>query len=406
MQIRLSSLLLARGPGSGVPSDMTETLLFWLATATVALLALTMLEVLRGRSRLRHLHRVPPVPPGEAPPLSVVIAARDEARGIEAALGSVLRQAYPRLEVIVVDDRSTDGTGEILDRMAARHPRLRVVHLETLPEGWLGKNHALHAGAAEAAGEYLFFTDADVVLHPTTLARGVGYMREHGVDHLAAGPRVELPTAGLRFFVTAFTLYFTLFTRPWRARDPGSAAHIGVGAFNLLRTEVYRAMGGHRPIAMRPDDDMKLGKLVKKHGFRQDFVVAAELVSVEWYATLREMVQGLMKNGFSGVEYRLSLVVLATVMQLLFFVFPWVAVWITEGPTRALFAAAVGVEWVLYAGAAREQRVSPLYGLGFPLASLLFLYVIWKAALLTLLRGGIDWRGTRYSLEELRANRV
>ena len=385
---------------------MTQTLLFWLAAATVVLLCGTLLEVVRGNRLLRHLHQVPPVDPEEAPPLSVVIAARDEARGIEAALGSVLRQAYPGLEVIVVDDRSTDATGEILDRMAARDPRLRVVHLDTLPEGWLGKNHALHAGAAAATGEYLFFTDADVVLEPTTLARAVAYVRENGVDHLAAGPRIELPTAGLRFFVTAFSLYFALFTRPWRVRDPASAAHIGVGAFNLLRTEAYRAMDGHRPIAMRPDDDIKLGKLVKKHGFRQDFVVATELVSVEWYASLGEMVRGLMKNGFSGVEYRLSLVVLATVMQLLFFVFPWVAVWITGGTTRALFAVAVAVEWGLYAGAAREQRVSPLYGAGFPLASLLFLYVIWKAALVTLWNGGIEWRGTRYSLRELRANRV
>jgi glycosyltransferase involved in cell wall biosynthesis len=383
-----------------------DNLLFWLAAATVTLLALTLLEVMVGNLRLRHLHRVAPLPPDKAPPISVVIAARNEARGIEEALRSVLRQDYPRLEVIVVDDRSTDATGEILDRMVAREPRLRVVHLEALPEGWLGKNHALHAGAAAAKGEYLFFTDADVVLEPTTLSRAVAYMREHGVDHLAAGPRVELPTPLLRLFVPAFTLYFTLFTRPWRARDPRSAAHVGVGAFNLVRAAAYRAMGGHRPIAMRPDDDLKLGKLVKKHGFRQDFVVATELVSVEWYASFRELVAGLMKNGFSGVEYRLSGVIAATVAQLLLFVFPWVAVWLTGGTTRALFGAAVGMELLMYAGAARESRVSPLYGLGFPLASLLFVYILWKAALLTLVRGGIDWRGTRYSLEELRANRV
>jgi len=385
---------------------MTQTLLFWLAVMTVVAACGMLLESLFGTLRLRHLHRVPPLSPDEAPPLSVVIAARNEARGIEAALRSVLRQDYARMEVIVVDDRSTDATGEILDRMAVREPRLRVVHLRELPDGWLGKNHALHAGAAEATGEYLFFTDADVVLEPTTLARAAAYMREHGVDHLAAGPRVELPTAALRFFVTAFTLYFTLFTRPWRARDPRSSAHVGIGAFNLLRTAAYRAMDGHRPIAMRPDDDLKLGKLVKKHGFRQDFVVATELVWVEWYTSFRELVNGLMKNGFSGVDYRLSLVVLATVTQLLFFVFPWVAVWLTGGTTQALFAAAVVIEFVLYAGAAREQRVSPLYGLGFPLASLLFLYIIWKAALMTLRNGGIEWRGTRYSLDELRANRV
>lgn len=383
-----------------------HALLFWLALATVVVLLGMMAEAVYGTLRLRHLHRVDPVRDAEAPPLSVVIAARDEERGIEPALRSVLGQRYPRLEVIVVDDRSTDATGAILDRLALSEPRLRVVHLTELPEGWLGKNHALHAGAAAATGEYLLFTDADVVLEPTTLARAVAYVRNEGIDHLAAGPRVELPSPLLRCFVVAFALFFSLAFRPWRARDPESAAHVGIGAFNLLRAAAYRAMGGHRLIAMRPDDDVKLGKLVKKHGFRQDFVVATELVSVEWYASFRELVRGLMKNGFSGVEYRVSLLLAATVAQLLLFVVPWVAVWATTGATRALFGVAVGLLFGMYAGAAREQRVSPLYGLAFPLASLLFLYVVWRAALVTLLRGGIDWRGTRYSLKELRENRL
>lgn len=385
---------------------MTRDPWFWLAL--FAALAMTVLFVngVRGALSLRRLHEVPPVPDAEAPPASVVIAARNEERNVEQALASVLAQRYGPLEVVVVDDRSTDATGAILDRMAAENPRLRVVHVAELPPGWLGKNHALHVGAGVARGEYLLFTDADVVMEPDTLARAVGFMRETGIDHVAAGPRVDLPSLPLRVFVVLFTLFFSIAFRPWKVRDPRSPAHIGVGAFNLVRTEAYRAAGGHRPIRMRPDDDLKLGKLMKKHGFRQDFLVGTESLRVEWYRTFGELVRGLMKNGFAGVDYRLSTVVAATVAQLLVFVLPWVAVWIAGGAAQLLFAYAVLLMLGMYAGAARTQGVNPLLGVFFPVATLAFLYIVWRAAVVTLARGGIDWRGTHYPLDELRANEV
>jgi glycosyltransferase involved in cell wall biosynthesis len=369
-------------------------------------MAVLFVEGLRGALSLRRLHEVPPVPEADAPPVSVVIAARNEERNIEQALASVLAQHYGPLEVVVVDDRSTDATGAILDRMAAASARLRVVHVAELPPGWLGKNHALHVGAAQAAGDYLLFTDADVVMEPDTLARAVGYARAEGIDHVAAGPRVELPSLALRVFVVLFTLFFSIAFRPWKVRDPRSPAHIGVGAFNLVRTEAYRAAGGHRPIRMRPDDDLKLGKLMKKHGFRQDFLVATESLRVEWYQSFGELVRGLMKNGFAGVDYRIWFVVAATVAQLLVFVLPWAAVWFTGGAAQLLFGAAVLLAFVMYAGAARGQGVSPLYGVFFPVATLAFLYIVWRATVVTIANDGIDWRGTHYPLDELRANEV
>lgn len=380
----------------------------WLWPALLAAVSMAVLFVdgVRGALSLRRLHDVAPLPDAEAPPASVVIAARNEERNIEQALASVLAQRYGPLEVLVVDDRSADATGAILDRMAAANPRLRVVHVAELPPGWLGKNHALHVGAAEARGEYLLFTDADVVMEPDTLARAVGLMRAEGLDHVAAAPRVELPSLALRVFVVLFSLFFAIAFRPWKLRDPRSPAHIGVGAFNLVRAASYRAAGGHLPIRMRPDDDLKLGKLMKKRGFRQDFVVATESLRVEWYRTFGELVRGLMKNGFAGVDYRMSLVVAATVAQLTVFVLPWVAVWLTGGAAQLLFGIAVLLAFSMYAGAARAQGVSPLYGVFFPVATLAFLYIVWRAAVVTLASGGIDWRGTHYALDELRANQV
>jgi glycosyltransferase involved in cell wall biosynthesis len=335
----------------------------------------------------------------------VVVAARNEARGVEAGIRSLLA-LHGAPEVIVVDDRSDDGTGAILDRLAAGQPRLRVMHVHELPPGWLGKNHALWRGAGVAAGELLLFTDADVVMEPTALARASAYLRAQGLDHVTVAPRVHMPGAMLQAFGVAFGLFFAAYARPWKARDPRSRSHVGIGAFNLLRAAAYRAAGTHRAIAMRPDDDMKLGKIVKKAGLRQDFLVGGDLVGVEWYASVRELVQGLKKNAFAGLGYSVPAVAASTALHLLVYSWPWVGVLVAHGAARALYTVALGVMLLLFAAAARVQRVPVRHVVLFPAACLLFVYIVWNAVLYTLRTGGIEWRGTRYPLADLRANRV
>ncbi|HEX8906015.1 MAG TPA: glycosyltransferase family 2 protein [Longimicrobiaceae bacterium] len=385
---------------------MIPQILFWLAAASAAFFVALAIVLIAGGLQIVELRDVAPLGDAEMPSVSVIAPARNEARGIEAALRSLLRLDVPRLEVIVVDDRSEDATGAIADRIAAEEPRLKVVHVTELPDGWLGKNHALQLGGERATGELLLFTDADVVMAPDTLRRAAGHLVRGGVDHLAAGPHVDMPGWLLRTFGVFFGIMFATYSRPWRVKIPESASHVGVGAFNLVRAEAWRRIGGFHAIALRPDDDMKLGKLVKKHGLRQDFVNAADHVRVEWYHSLGEAVRGLRKNGFAGVDYRLWLIVCATVWQVLFFIWPFAAVFVTHGATRALYAATVAIILLLFAGAARQQRVPMWYGVAVPLASAIFIAVIWNATLYALVHRGIEWRGTHYPLDELRANRV
>lgn len=379
--------------------------LFLLALATLFAHVATAVQILRGHRSIRFLRDLPPLA-GPLPRVSILIPARNEERNLEAALRSVLALDYENLEIDVVDDRSTDRTGEILDHMAAAEPRLRVVHVRELPPGWLGKNHALWLGAEKATGEFLLFTDADVVLEPSALRRAVGAMVTDGLDHLTASPEIERPSVLFEIFLGAFSLFFALFTRPWKVKDPKSPQYIGIGAFNLVRATAYRAVGGHRTIAMRPDDDLKLGKLLKTRGFRQEFVFGQGALRVEWYASVRELIQGLMKNAFAGVDYRVRAVVVATVAQLVTLVWPFLALFLTSGATRWLNLASVlilvGLCWIN----APLAGVRRWHGVGFPLATLLFLYILWRATLLTLWNGGIDWRGTHYPLAELKANKV
>jgi glycosyltransferase involved in cell wall biosynthesis len=377
-----------------------------LAALTLLVVALSALEAVRGNRGIAFLRDLPPLTGREMRRVSVVIAARDEERNLEEALRSVLQLDYAPLEVVVVNDRSTDATGAILNRLAARDPRLRVLHLTELPPGWLGKNHALQSGADAASGELLLFTDADVVFEPTALSRAVGYLEDRALDHLAATPQILTTGALMDLIVGSFTVFFGQYSRPWKARDPHSRQHIGIGAFNLVRASAYRAVGGHQPIAMRPDDDMKLGKLLKQHRMRQDVVFGRGLIQVAWYATVRELLRGLEKNAFAGVDYSVPRVLGATIGLLLLHVWPLPALLLTSGVTRLLNLAILLLFAALYAHGARYSAVRPGLGIAFPLGSLAFLYMVWRSMLTTLVRGGITWRGTHYPLAALRANRV
>jgi cellulose synthase/poly-beta-1,6-N-acetylglucosamine synthase-like glycosyltransferase len=382
-----------------------DTALFLLALGTLLVYLALGFEVIRGNRSIRFLKEVPPLT-GPFPRVSIVIPARNEERNLEGALLSVLAQDYPDLEFIVVDDRSTDRTGEILDRMASADPRLRVVHVTELPPGWMGKNHALHLGSESASGEHLLFTDADVVLEPSAVRRAVGFLVREGLDHMTVSPEVERPSVLFEMFIGAFSFFFALYVKPWKARDPESAKHVGIGAFNLVRAAAWRAAGGHRAIALRPDDDLKLGKLLKKNGFRQDFLFGREMVRVEWYASVRELILGTTKNSFAAVDYRLWVVVASTIAQLALNLWPFLGLVLTDGPARLLNAATVLLILLLCAVNAPLAGVRRWHGLGYPVASLLFLFILWRSTLVTLWTGGIDWRGTHYPLAELKANRV
>jgi cellulose synthase/poly-beta-1,6-N-acetylglucosamine synthase-like glycosyltransferase len=380
--------------------------LFWLAVLTAIIYSLVALDVLIGNRSVRSLRDVAASPPPGAPLVSVITAARNEERNIREALGSLLALDYPNFELIVVDDRSEDGTGAILEDMASQFPALQVVRVTELPAGWLGKNHALWKGAGQARGDILLFTDADIVMEPTALNRAVRFLLENRLDHLAVTPRMTMPGTFLSMFGLAFILIFSVFARPWKARDPKSRCFIGIGAFNLVRAGAYRSVGGHETIRLRPDDDMKLGKILKKGGCRSEVAYGPEFLSVEWYSSVSEVIRGLEKNAFAGCDYRLSLVLFGVCFHLAGSVFPYIALFITEGPTRMIYGAVVALVTLLLADCARFHGARPWQAIGFAPSALLFCWIVLRTTFLNLVQGGISWRGTFYPLEELKRNVV
>ncbi|MBK5273564.1 MAG: glycosyltransferase [Desulfuromonadales bacterium] len=382
------------------------TLLFWLAAATLFLTILAALDLFTGNRSIRALREVSPDPPPDPRRVSIIVAARNEQRNIREALRSLLALAYPDYELIVINDRSEDATGLILEDLANTHARLRVIHIDSLPAGWLGKNHALWVGSQRATGELLLFTDADIVMEPTVVTRAVACMEQNRLDHLAATPSMRMPTTLLGMFGAAFIIFFSLFTRPWKARDPKSRCHIGIGAFNLLRRTVYRQVGGHETIRLRPDDDVKLGKIIKQAGFRQDVAYAPDFLAVEWYASLGEVIRGLEKNAFSGADYNIPLVLMGVLVHSLCSIWPFAALFVTGGTVRGIYLAVVILILLVVADSARFHGSRPWYAVGYPLMSILFIYILLRTMLLNLVQGGIRWRGTFYSLKELKGNRI
>ncbi len=336
------------------------------------------------------------------PPVSVVIAARDEERAIEAALASVLALDYPRLEVVVVDDRSQDGTRAILARLARGDLRLRLIRIDELPRGWLGKNHALQRGAEAASGEFLLFTDADVDFEPSALARAMRVVRARGLDHLTAACEVRTPGLALELFVATFALFFNAYLRPWRAGDPASRAAVGIGAFNLVRAAAYRAAGGHEALRLAADDDLRLGIRLKQSGARALFAAAGRLISVEWYPSLQAAVRGLEKNSLAVVGYSTWRLVAGCAAQVSLSAWPFVAVWLTVGWVRLAYAGAVALIVGCHLFLIRSTGLRPWTAAALPVGVLLVVFAVLRAALLARLRGGVTWRGTWYSLEELR----
>jgi glycosyltransferase involved in cell wall biosynthesis len=373
------------------------TLLLWLAIGW---------EVMRGNRRMKNLATLEAPQPETWPRVSVVVPARNEGRTVGAAMPTLLALDYPDFEIIAVNDRSDDDTGATLDALAAGDARLQVDHVRELPAGWIGKNHALQHGAARATGQWVLFTDADIHFSPDALRRAVAYAGLQQLDLLAVVPRLTERGPLLGICVGAFTLLFPMFFRPWRIADPASKAYGAVGAFTLVRAATYRKLGGHAPLRLRPDDDVKLGKLFKRSGARCDFLLGTGALSVAWYANVREMTRGLTKNAFAGTDYSVIFIVGGVLTQTIFFVWPAVALLVLHGPAWWLDLAATAAMLLVAVDNQGFSGGRRWHGLLLPLGVVIFNYILLRSMVVTLWQRGIVWRGTHYPLAELKANRL
>ena len=364
------------------------------------------LKVAYGAARLPWLKDFPAARDEECPHISVVFAARDEEEKLPAALATLVAIDYPQLEIIAVDDRSTDATSRLLDEFAAAHPQLKVVHIQELPPGWLGKPHALQNAYEVSSGEWLVFTDADVQFQRDSLRRVVSLVRDRGLDHLALLGDVKRSGFWDNVLISFFAMGFQLATDPYQVSNPHSRSYVGVGAFQMLKRSAYETCGTHRRLAMEVVDDMKLGKLVKQSGFRSAVAVARHAVSVEWHIGLQNLVRGVEKNFFAGAQFSLGLAAAQIFALLAMNVVPFAGLFLGHGWIRAFAAIAVLIALCFHLGVDVVMQISPLYCLTLPVGAAVFAYMVLRSTVVTLRQGGIVWRDTFYPLDELRRGLV
>jgi glycosyltransferase involved in cell wall biosynthesis len=335
--------------------------------------------------------------------VTVVLAVRDDGPHVAEAVRHLLAQERVNLHLIVVDDRSSDDTATILARLATTDPRLNIVAVRELPPDWLGKSHALHQGAATVTTPWLLFADGDARLSPDALARAIDAAERTGTDHVSLLPTHRNPS----FLGQACLLGFQLIVqrRVRAVNGTTQRSYVGTGAFNLVRTSAYRAIGGHLPLRLEVVDDVFLGYLLFRGGFRSRVWFAARDFEIDWGGTPGHLLHVVEKNMFAMLRFRTWIAVLLLALTAIVLGATLAGPWLAG--TAGWFALIAYLLTALPAIAlARRMAWNPLAGLLVPIARLWLPIALINSTFVTLRQGGVRWRGTFYPLRQLRSGQV
>ena len=388
---------------------MWVTLIFCGTTALLLSMTLAALWHLRWVRRLPALEALTTATgparssPAEHIRCSVVIAARNEEKRIEGTVRRLMAQRGVEAEFLIVDDRSTDHTGEIVRQLAKDDARVKWKRVEVLPDGWLGKCHACHVGASAATGDWILFTDADCWMKPDVIARAVRLAEREGADHVVISPRMDLKSTAARAWILLFLTSISHWFSGVNRDRPKS--HIGSGAFNLVRAAAYRQCGGYEALRLTVLDDVKLGQLLVRAGKRTRAFLGVDDVECHWGTTVWSMIKLTEKNNFAALDFRLGRALVMNLAGIL--VFAVIVFGLMAGTTAGLTAALSPLTLILPASVLARRVGWPwLWAVLVPFMVPVFLYAMANSAWVTLRQGGIRWRDTFYSLETLRTGTV
>ena len=359
-------------------------------------------EIALGYGRMRSLASFDSSRFRSGPLVSIIVPACNEADTIGEGLSSLCAQDYEHLEIVVVNDRSIDATGEVIAEVSRQNPVVKSISIDILPGGWLGKPHAMQKGAECASGDFLLFTDADVQMEPTTITRAVEVMTESRLDHLCLIFRNITRGRMLNALICDAGAGLLYLFKPWRAGRAESRFFMGVGAFNMVRHSAYRAVGGHESMKMQLIDDVYLGRLIKRAGFSQECMLADDFVRVPWYPSVTAMISGLMKNVYALFGFRLWLALATAAAIIAATLLPVVGALIAPGPAQLFFAGTVLVRIISMGAGMRAMAIPAWSAVYLLITPIISSWIICRAVWLAHANNGIVWRGTTYRLEELR----
>ena len=353
----------------------------------------------------------PTLPPANAPLISVCVPARNEERNIRACVEAILAQDYPHFEVIVLEDRSTDGTSEILRSLVAQNDNLKVIPGSDLPKDWAGKPHALFQASAAARGDWLCFVDADTFLSPTTLSSCYTKAIETDADMFTImtfqimgsfWEKVVMPIV-----MTALSVGFS----PRKVNDPESKDAIANGQFILIKRSVYDAIGGHESVKDQIVEDKAISEQVKWNGYRLIVANGYSVAKTRMYTSLAEMWEGWTKNIYLGLSDQPSLMLLGVfgafillVTALVLPLWPLLGIfWFLQGDSWmalvVIFESLILWAIVIYVRArvVIGMGISPWYAFTLPLGGSVFAAMMFTSGWKVISGKGVTWKGRIYT---------
>lgn len=343
---------------------------------------------------------------GDAPSVTVVVPFKDEGSLIASCLESILQQDYPDLQVLAVNDRSSDEGGDVVRGMRSEYPALQLREIEELPGDMFGKPHALHEATAELHSDYIIFLDSDFRMAPGCIRALVQQFMKQNVDWLAVMARPDLTTTWERMLVPFFGAMVYAWRDPAKIADPASEDALGSG-FMIVRRTAYEAIGRHESVVRAYDEDSELLRVAKKAGQRVSYLMAPRIATVKFYGGLGNLVRGLTRTLIGGLKNMWQFVL--TIVGVQFVSVTPIGVLIGVGIVASFGAA--GLLTALFAGLAilhmgmsihlglsvyRISGVSVVYCLLQPVAACVMTIIIVRAAFLRVRKRTVSWRGTHY----------
>lgn len=349
--------------------------------------------------------------PANAPLISCCVPARNEERNIRRCVEGLLAQNYPNIEVIVLDDRSTDATLEILRELASQDDRLNVISGSELAAGWAGKPHALYQASTAARGDWLCFVDADTFLSPTTLSACYVKAIETRADMFTI---MTFQILGSFWEKTVMPLVMTALSvgfSPRKVNDPERKDAIANGQFILIKRAVYDAIGGHASVKGNIVEDKAISEQVKWNGYRLIVADGHAVARTRMYTSLPEMWEGWTKNIYLGLSDRAGLLwlgvfgaLIALLAALFLPVWPLLGIrWMIKCggwmATTTIVESLLFWAYVIYARTrvARKMEISPWYAFTTPLGAAVFAAMMITSAFRVLTGKGVTWKGRSYA---------
>lgn len=328
--------------------------------------------------------------------MSVIIPARNEEKDIAAALASVLRQNGVELEVIVVNDHSSDRTGEIVDDISQSDSRVKVIHNPALKQGWLGKCNAMQHGAAQATGDFFLFTDADIIHAQDCFATVLHTMQQENFDFISLFPLFDNQSFWENVNVPIYFFGLAKLLATPGLNDPNSSNAVASGALMLIKTEVFKDIGGFNGVKAEMLDDVGLARLLKKHSYRVGYRLAPDCLQVRLFKSNRDAFWGTTKNILVAVEGHMWLAIPLIILAILQNWAPLFALAVgvlkANGPLIVLGAGSYGIQYFSFFTVRRLMRFRVLKVPFYPLVAVAATCCILRAMVYHM-RGAILWRG-------------